>query len=123
MSVTANAQKNLSDTCLDNCEAKNSKTDIICKLTTAELRKRKASVIASLKNQLLEKKELDNGYAYKFKGTDAILNELSSFIKTERECCDFFVYSISISGDKSEAWLSLTGPEGAKKFIEAELEF
>ena len=123
MSITVKAQKNLIGICSDNCEAKNMKTDITCKLTTAELRERKASVIASLKNQLLEKKELDNGYAYKFKGTDTILDELSSFIKTERGCCDFFVYNISISGAKSEAWLSLTGPKGMKKFIETELQF
>lgn len=123
MSVAANAQKKSSGICTDNCEAKNNKATVSCKLTTPELRKRKATVIASLKKQLLEKKELENGYAYKFKGTDKILDDLTSFIKTERACCDFFVYSISISGDQSEAWLSLTGPKGAKEFIKTELQF
>jgi hypothetical protein len=50
-----------------------------------------------------------------------MLDELTEFIKTERECCDFFVFNLSISGDKSEAWLELTGEEGAKNFIESEL--
>jgi hypothetical protein len=123
MSLAANSQKKSSAICTDKCEAKNKKTELTCKLTTPELSKRKATVIAGLKKQLLQKKELINGYAYKFKGTDAVLDELASFIKTERACCDFFVYSISISGDKSEAWLSLTGPAGVKDFIKTELEF
>lgn len=55
-------------------------------------------------------------------GTDKILDQLSEFIKTERACCDFFIFGLSISGDKSEIWLELTGPKGAKDFIETELE-
>lgn len=54
------------------------------------MQKRKATVIASLKSQIIEKKELENGYIYKFKGNDPVLDELAEFIKTERQCCDFF---------------------------------
>lgn len=50
-----------------------------------------------------------------------MLDELTEFIKTERACCDFFVFGLSISGDKSEAWLKLTGPEGTKEMITSEL--
>jgi len=94
---------------------------ITCKLTTPELRQRKATVLASLKQQVLEKQELDNGYAYRFSGSDKLLDELTEFIKTERECCDFFIFGLSVSGDKSEAWLELTGPAGTKDFISTEL--
>lgn len=122
--VTASpAQKKSSSVCSDNCKATNKKqTTFKCKLTSAELRERKATVIASLKKQVLEKKVLKNGYAYRFTGSDALVDELTLFIKTERECCDFFVFNISVSGDKSEAWLEITGPKGAKQVIETELE-
>jgi hypothetical protein len=70
---------------------------------------------------MTDKKELKDGYAFKFPGTDKMLDELTEFIKTERECCDFFTFNLSISGDKSEAWLELTGVEGAKDFISTEL--
>ena len=90
-------------------------------MTAPELRERKATVLASLKRQTVEKRELENGYAIKFPGTDSVLDELTEFIKTERECCDFFVFGLSISGDKGEAWLELTGPAGAKGFIATEL--
>lgn len=98
------------------------KTDkFSCKLTTPELQKRKESVIASLKTQILSRKELQNGYAFRFAGTDTVLDELTEFIKTERTCCDFFTFKLSVKGDKSEAWLELVGAEGVKDFITMEL--
>jgi len=109
--------------CSDDCTAKNKTEQMSCKLTSPELQKRKETVIASLKQQILEKKELQSGYAFRFSGTDEVLDELTEFIKTERECCDFFTFAISVSGDKSEAWLELTGADGVKDFIRAELGF
>lgn len=94
---------------------------LTCKLTTAELRQRKATVIASLKNLVIEKRELPNGFAFKFHGSDDTVDALTEFIKTERRCCDFFSFDLSVSGDESEAWLRLTGPDGAKAFITDEL--
>jgi len=43
-------------------------------------------------------------------------------VKPERACCDFFRFTLSISGNKSETWLKITGPKGAKDFIKNELE-
>lgn len=95
---------------------------IVCKLTGAEMPKRKATVIASLKQKLIEKKELAKGFSYKFTGSDALIDELAAFIKTERLCCAFFDFSLRIKGDGSAAWLSITGPKGSKKFILSEME-
>ena len=103
-------------------QAKNESGELNCKLTTRELQERKRTVLRSLKAQIVEKKELEDGYAFKYPGTDKILDELIEFIKIERACCNFFVFGLSISGDQSETWLKLTGPEGVKKFISTELE-
>lgn len=111
-------QDNCDTTCGDDCEKKL----VVCKLTSPQMRQRKATVIASLKKQVLEKKELDNGYSYRFSGSDKVVTELSTFIKTERLCCEFFDFSLAVKGDKSSAWLTITGPEGAKSFITSELE-
>jgi len=108
--------------CSEGCKAESKdSTAIACKLTTAELRKRKETVLASLKSQIIEKKELKDGYAFKFDGSDKVIDELTEFIKTERECCDFFTFGLSIAGDKNAAWLQLTGANGAKEFISSEL--
>src|SRR5688500_19355448 len=101
--------------------ARNAKTELTCKLMPEDLRQRKETVLQSLKNKLLARHELPNGYAFKFPGNDEVVDELIEFIKTERECCDFFVFTISVSGDKSESWLHMTGVEGAKDFITEEL--
>lgn len=111
------------DIMANNNDGTKSKTRAIsCKLTTPELRERKATVIASLKNQVLVTRELKNGFAYRFPGTDSVVDELATFVKTERACCDFFNFDISIAGNKTEAWLKITGPKGAKDFIKTELE-
>lgn len=93
-----------------------------CKLTSSEVAQRKATVIASLKQQVIQKKELSNGFAYSFPATDALLDEISEFIKTERACCDFFTFNLLVGGNKPEIWLEVTGPEGAKDFITIELD-
>ena len=82
--------------CSDDCKAKNKTGELSCKLTTPEMQKRKETVLASLKSQMTEKKELKYGYVFKFPGTDKMLDELTEFIKTERECCDFFTFNLSI---------------------------
>jgi hypothetical protein len=124
--ISLNAQSmktnNKNSVCSNNCEAKNKSGNLSCKLTTTELRQRKETVIKSLKSQVITKKPLKNGYAYKFVGTDKMVDELAEFIKTERACCDFFVFNLSINGDKSMAILEITGPKGAKDFIDSELE-
>lgn len=102
-------------------KASNQSGELSCKMSSAKLMKRKETVLKSLKQQILETKELSDGYAFKFPGSDKVIDELTEFIKTERTCCDFFIFGLSISGDKSEAWLELTGPEGAKDFITGEL--
>lgn len=112
------------EACTDNCCAKKDSSGVViaCKLTTPELQKRKATVLASLRKQVVKRKELADGYAFTFNGTDQMLDELTEFIKTERACCDFFTFDVSVRGDQSEIVLMITGPEGAKEFVVTELE-
>lgn len=91
-----------------------------CKLTAPELRQRKESVIRQLKEAAIERKEMENGFAYRYLSTDKMLDMLMDFVKTERQCCDFFDFDISISNDHN-AWLKISGPDGAKDFIVSEL--
>jgi hypothetical protein len=93
---------------------------LTCKLTTPELQKRKATVIADLKALVLERKELENGYSYKYDGKDEILDKLNDFIKTERMCCDFFTFQITV--EDNSVLLAITGPKGAKEFLKAEVD-
>ncbi len=93
-----------------------------CKLTNSELQKRKAEVIALLKENILFRKELSKGYQYTFKGSDVILDQGIIFIKTERQCCNFFTFKLSIKDEQSNVTLGITGPNRAKEFINTEME-
>ncbi len=65
---------------------------------------------------------MPNGFSYQFNGTDEMLDLLSSFIKTERQCCDFFDFNMNVIGGGTESvWLHISWPEGAKEFIVEEL--
>jgi hypothetical protein len=97
--------------------------EITCKLTTPELQKRKATVIAALQKEVVEKTELPDGYSFKFNGTDSIIDELTEFIKAERHCCGFFIFTIKVSDNKGFIRFAITGPPGTKDFIENELGF
>jgi hypothetical protein len=93
---------------------------ISCKLTTPELQERKTTVIAELKALVLERKELSNGIGLKFNGSDEILDKINTFIKTERMCCEFFTFQLTI--EDGLASLNITGPEGAKEFLKDEID-
>jgi hypothetical protein len=104
-----------------NMSAGTTSGELKCKLTSPELQKRKETVLEDLKNSILEKKELYNGYSFKFNGDDETMNKLIVFIQSERSCCDFFTFNLKVSGNKSALWLDITGSAEAKKFITDEM--
>ena len=92
-----------------------------CKLIGSELQKHKREVLNALKAKVLERQEVANGYQYTFDGSDELLEQLFQFIKTERACCSFFTFELSVKDNASPALLTITGPDGAKEFITAAL--
>ena len=96
-------------------------TAMACKLTSAEFKERKATVITNLKKEIVDTIELKNGIKYAFKDSDETIAMLADCIKTERRCCDFFNFELSVSAEKKYVYLALTGPKGVKDFIKSEL--
>jgi hypothetical protein len=96
---------------------------LTCKLTTPELQQRKRTVIGELKNLVKERKEDQNAVRYKFESSDNNIDLVSSFIKSERLCCDFFEFSLHIESNSEFMWLTLSGPDGVKEFIREEVGF
>src|SRR5689334_19546451 len=99
------------------------KPKLACKLTSQALQQRKKTVIVELKSLVSQKTETQSGYKYRFPGSDATLDLLNDFIKTERLCCDFFIFNLTASNEEQSIWLELSGPEGTKDFIRHEIEF
>ncbi len=63
-------------------------------------------------------KELTDGYALRFPGSDTWANTLLQFITYERACCLFFTFALIFEPEQGPIWLHLRGPEGVKAIIE-----
>lgn len=68
--------------------------------------------------------ELPNGYTFRLRAesdeSDLLLTA-AQFIALERLCCPFFGFGLEIQREGGAVWLSLTGREGVKPFIIAEI--
>jgi hypothetical protein len=65
--------------------------------------------------------ELPNGYSFRLRNEPDVLLTAAQFIALERLCCPFFSFSLEIEREGAAVWLSLTGREGVKPFIMAEI--
>ncbi|MFN2493145.1 MAG: hypothetical protein ABR501_09720 [Pyrinomonadaceae bacterium] len=65
--------------------------------------------------------ELPNGYRFRLPNESEVLLSAAQFIALERRCCPFFDFGLQIEREGGAIWLSLTGSEGVKSFIMAEV--
>ena len=65
--------------------------------------------------------ELPNGYAFELPNDSDILLRAAEFISLERLCCPFFGFELQVEREGGSVWLSLTGRDGVKPFIIAEI--
>jgi hypothetical protein len=67
----------------------------------------------------LERMTLPNGYAVRF-SSDA-LEAVARFVANERKCCPFMSFEVTLGPESAPLWLRMTGPEGTKDVLDAEL--
>jgi hypothetical protein len=63
--------------------------------------------------------ELPDGFAFGFPHDE--YDALTEFVGRERLCCPFLTFIMEVAPDHGPLLLRMTGPEGAKEFIRAEL--
>ncbi len=93
---------------------------LVCNLNvfTPEDRIRHDAAAHSVFTQVEETRELDTGYAFRL--PVHLLQIAAEFVSLERLCCSFLQFGLQLSSD-GVLWLSLTGPEGVKHLLNAEL--
>lgn len=85
-------------------------------------RKRHSEVLSpALKSAKLNTSELVDGYAFQFLSDAKTFAIVSEWIGNERLCCPFFAFDIHVGGSAEPMVLKITGPDGVKQFIKAEL--
>ena len=68
-----------------------------------------------------EIRELENGYAFCLGNDGSVLTRVAEFIELEKLCCPFFGFAVIVEPEGGNIWLHLTGREGVKMFIQAEV--
>ena len=64
---------------------------------------------------------MPDGYAFRFPPTADLLQKAATFIARERKCCPFYDFTLRVEREGGPLWLHLTGREGVKAFIQAEM--
>jgi hypothetical protein len=82
----------------------------------------KRQISQKMKIARAERKELSNGYAFRFRPEAVSLIDLADWVSSEARCCPFFGMSIEVEPDGGPLWLRLTGKEGVKQFIRMEFK-
>lgn len=96
---------------------------LVCALNglTSEQRERQSVLKKRMQKETREVSEMPKGYAFRFDGNADNILMLAEFISLERLCCPFFDFELEVGADKDIVWLRLTGREGVKDFLKAEL--
>lgn len=63
--------------------------------------------------------DLPDGLAFRFPATE--YDAVAEFVGRERLCCPFLAFALSVTPERGALSLRLTGPDGVKDFIRAEL--
>ena len=94
-----------------------------CALSTPDFIARKETVIARVRSVITETHSLPDGFRFVIPATEENFSQVLSFVISERQCCEFFSFQISVPSGSADLHLSITGPDGAKEFIRNEMGF
>jgi hypothetical protein len=95
---------------------------VCCALPEASLRARVAEIEATIAKRIAEVRELDDGYALRFRAEPGIIEDLGRFIAFEHVCCAFLDLALRVGAGDGPIWLELTGPAEAKTFLRTAVE-
>ena len=94
-----------------------------CDMTAVRVDQRKPhmATIEKLFRSVVSIRELANGYSFGLPDDLDTLLTAAQFISLERLCCPFFDFSLEVEREGGAVRLSLTGRDGVKPFIIAEI--
>jgi hypothetical protein len=95
---------------------------IACTLGPAALKARREDLLGGLVRQAAERIDLPSGYRVRFDAEPGVLGTIASVIETERRCCRFLRFDLTVEPDERAIWLEFTGPPGTREFLAGMLD-
>jgi hypothetical protein len=89
-------------------------------LTAAERKRHFDELGPKLRSLRKGVRELPNGYEFEFPADPNTVQLVAEWAAGERDCCPFFDIDLHLEREGGPLWLSLTGREGVKQFIQAD---
>ena len=101
-----------------------SPTPFVCDMTalSSEQRARHHELAVLLQSLLAAVRELPDGYEFEFAWSPETYDVLTEITPLEHACCPFFDIAIRIESESNKLCWRLTGREGIKPLIRAELK-
>ena len=92
--------------------------DLVCLLSGTEYANQVSEAL-QLMTATEEIREHTDGYALRFPGDEVSTERLMRFVRTERQCCDFFKFELTFEPRGGPIWLYIGGSAQAKAFVES----
>lgn len=89
---------------------------LACNVTGAALAER-GNEVKNLFAEAEQVREVEDGYAFRFPGSDEQAARLLQFTLAERRCCPFFTFELTFEPTEGPIWLRLRGSAAIKEFI------
>jgi hypothetical protein len=99
---------------------KKSDEELACDFTAIPEDEREAhrTVARNLFESIEDVKERPQGYSFRIPGNSEAIERAGAFMARERLCCPFFNFDLTIESGGDPVWLSLSGTDQVKTFIE-----
>ena len=95
---------------------------IVCTLTPDALRARREGLLSDLLRHAETQETLRHGMRLRFASSSETLATIARAVESERLCCRFLRFAITVEPEEGPILLELTGPPGTREFLEALLD-
>jgi hypothetical protein len=95
---------------------------VACSLSAPDRRERAATVLAAFRAHVREITPRPDGYALALEPTDEAIGAATAMITTERACCPFLRFDLTVDAPAGNVGLVLSGPPGTRELLAAWLE-
>ena len=95
---------------------------IMCTLTPDAIAARRTGLLPGLVERVTQAEPLENGYRLTFAASSGTLLAIMRVIDAERQCCRWLQFDLQVPPGEAPILLTLTGPPGAREFLDALLD-